>query len=141
MTTKKVRTSHSSSSSPFVQRVLQIVRAIPPGKILTYGQVAVLAGVPRGARAVGGVLFGLGPGSRLPWHRVINSEGGISTYRVGSGHEQKKRLQKEGLRFSREGRVGLKSHQWFPPLRLIKKWELPETWVIEFHHRLQNCFG
>jgi methylated-DNA-protein-cysteine methyltransferase-like protein len=123
-------------SSLFAQKVFQVVRAIPKGKILSYGQVAILVGVPRGARAVGGVLFGLGPESRVPWHRVINSQGGISTYRIGSGALQKKRLQKEGLRFSREGRVDLKRHQWFPSMSLAKKWELPEARLLEFHRKM-----
>ncbi|MFO1520419.1 MAG: MGMT family protein [bacterium] len=126
----------SAPSSPFVRKVLEVVRAIPHGKVLTYGQVAILVGAPRGARAVGGVLFGLGPESKIPWQRVINREGGISTYRIGMGHWQKKKLKDEGIKFSRAGLLDLKTHQWFPPPRLTKKWELPERLLIEFHEKL-----
>jgi methylated-DNA-protein-cysteine methyltransferase-like protein len=132
----KLILSRPSSSSLFAKKVFQIVRAIPKGKVLTYGQVAVLVGAPRAARAVGGVLFGLGPQSQAPWHRVINREGGISTYRIGCGPLQKKRLQKEGLKFSRTGLVDLKLHQWFPSMSLAKKWQLPEARLAEFHRKM-----
>ena len=54
----------------FSQRVFHIVAAIPFGKVTTYGEVARLAGSPRAARQVGGVLRRLPEGSTLPWHRV-----------------------------------------------------------------------
>lgn len=128
--------SRLSFPSPFAKGVLKIVGAIPPGKVLTYGQVAILVGVPRGARAVGGVLFGLSPESPVPWQRVINRDGGISTYRIGFGHRQKKMLKKERVKFTRDGHVDLKAHQWFPSFRLVKKWELPQAWLIEFHRKM-----
>jgi methylated-DNA-protein-cysteine methyltransferase related protein len=103
----------------FRERVLAIVRRIPRGKVLTYGQVAILAGVPRAARIVGGILFSLGPRSRLPWQRVINFRGGISTYRVGSGDRQRELLEREGLRFDRRGCVDLKTSQWVPNRRTL----------------------
>lgn len=62
----------------FSQRVFHIVAAIPFGKVTTYGEVARLAGSPRAARQVGGVLRRLPEGSTLPWHRVINRHGQIS---------------------------------------------------------------
>lgn len=103
----------------FRDRVLKIVRRIPKGKVLTYGQVAILAGVPRAARIVGGILFSLGPRSRLPWQRVINFKGGISTYRVGSGDRQKELLEREGFRFDRKGHIVLKQHQWVPSRKAL----------------------
>jgi methylated-DNA-protein-cysteine methyltransferase-like protein len=103
----------------FRDRVLAIVRRIPRGKVLTYGQVAILAGVPRAARIAGGILFSLGPDSRLPWQRVINFKGGLSTYRVGSGERQKVLLRKEGLHFDRKGHVDLKKHQWVPSQKTL----------------------
>ena len=62
----------------FPQRVWQIVASIPEGYVTTYGDVARLAGSPRAARQVGGVLKRLPEGSTLPWHRVVNRHGAIS---------------------------------------------------------------
>lgn len=62
----------------FPQRVWHIVASIPEGYVTTYGEVARLAGSPRAARQVGGVLKRLPEGSTLPWHRVVNRHGDIS---------------------------------------------------------------
>ncbi len=80
------------------QRVWQVVSMIPPGFVATYGQVAALAGMPRHARFVGLVLRRLPPGTRLPWHRVVNAALCISL-RGGGEHEQKRRLLREGVSF------------------------------------------
>lgn len=66
----------------FPQRVWQIVASIPEGCVTTYGEVARLAGSPRAARQVGGVLRRLPEGSTLPWHRVVNRHGAISPHRA-----------------------------------------------------------
>ena len=66
------------SHDTFPQRVWQIVASIPEGCVATYGDVAQLAGSPRAARQVGGVLKRLPEGSTLPWHRVVNRHGDIS---------------------------------------------------------------
>lgn len=70
--------SDNTSDGSFRQRVFQVVAAIPPGRVATYGTVARLAGSPRASRQVGGVLCRLPEGSLLPWHRVINRHGLIS---------------------------------------------------------------
>lgn len=68
-----------SNSSPGVpERIWTVVAAIPVGRVATYGQVAELAGLPRGARAVGLAMARLPAGTRLPWHRVINATGKVS---------------------------------------------------------------
>ena len=66
------------SHDTFPQRVWQIVASIPEGYVATYGDIAHLAGSPRAARQVGGVLKRLPEGSTLPWHRVVNRHGDIS---------------------------------------------------------------
>jgi methylated-DNA-protein-cysteine methyltransferase-like protein len=98
----------------FRQRVLRLVAEIPPGSVATYGQIALLAGRPRAARQVGTVLRGLSEGEaeRLPWYRVINARGGISTYKVGSGELQRALLEAEGVRFDAEGLCDLRLVAW-----------------------------
>ncbi|HZQ07038.1 MAG TPA: MGMT family protein [Anaerolineae bacterium] len=121
-------------TNPFQERVLEIVRAIPRGKILTYGQVALLAGAPRGARQVGRILYARG--RTVPWQRVINRYGGLSTYKIGSGHEQRALLEEEGVTFTKDGNVDLRKHQWRPGAHTVEKLELPEDVVFEINRKM-----
>jgi len=82
---------------------------------MTYGQVALCVGFPAHARHVGFALNGLRPEeSDIPWQRVINTQGRISTYKVGSGELQRALLESEGVAFDSSGRCGLKRFQWWP---------------------------
>lgn len=95
----------------FQQRVFQVIAAIPPGCVTTYGEVALMAGTPRAARRVGRVLKHLPAGSKLPWHRVINSSGQISL--TGADLDrQRDALQAEGVEVSSSGRVSLARYRW-----------------------------
>jgi methylated-DNA-protein-cysteine methyltransferase-like protein len=118
----------------FQQRVLEIVQAIPHGHVLTYGQVAALADTPRAARQVGRILYS--QGRTVPWQRVINHYGGLSTYKVGSGELQRALLEKEGLSFKPDGTIDLKQYQWQPSLRMIKKLRLPEEVAFQINAQL-----
>ena len=83
----------------FFARVYAAVAAIPRGKVATYGQVAAVVGVPRGARAVGWALRVLPKETRVPWHRVVGTGGRISL-RAGAGPLlQRRRLRAEGVVF------------------------------------------
>ena len=99
-------------------RVYRVVRRIPRGRVATYGQVAKLAGLPRGARQVGYALHALHPDSRVPWQRVINQRGEISP-RALRGPEvlQQRLLEAEGVRFDTDGRVDLPRFRWRPRRR------------------------
>lgn len=110
----------------FRKKVLQIISRIPKGKVLSYGQVATLAGVPRAARIVGGILYNDSYAKKLPWQRVLNAKGMLSTYRVGLGEAQKKLLEKEGHHFDRHGALDLKRAQWIPPEKELLSWEVDE---------------
>ena len=92
-------------------RVWQVVSMIPTGKVATYGQVAALAGMPAHARFVGTVLRRLPPGSRLPWHRVVNA-GLRSSLGGAGGAEQRRRLADEGVAFI--GQRVVKACHWVP---------------------------
>jgi methylated-DNA-protein-cysteine methyltransferase-like protein len=91
----------------WVKNVWQVVESIPRGHVLTYGEVARLAGMSRAARRVGQALHRAPKGRKLPWHRVVNAQGRISFPADSSGYrEQKERLQEEGVVFI-EGRIDL----------------------------------
>lgn len=95
----------------FPRRVWPIVAAIPEGYVTTYGEVAKLAGSPRAARQVGGVLKRLPEGSTLPWHRVVNRYGAISL----SGPDlqrQRQALLAEGVVVSGSGEIDLNRYRW-----------------------------
>lgn len=85
------------------QRIWQVISTIPAGKVASFGQVAVQAGLPNAARMVGNTLRQLPAESKLPWHRVINAQGKISLPPNSAAyHLQRQRLIAEGIIFSRD---------------------------------------
>lgn len=98
----------------FGDRVLATVRRIPYGRVLSYGDVAALAGAPRAARGVGRVLQGLPEGSDVPWWRVVNARGEISLPGY-PGRLQRMLLEQEGITFGRGGAIDLRGQRWRPP--------------------------
>jgi methylated-DNA-protein-cysteine methyltransferase-like protein len=96
----------------FSQRVKSLIKKIPPGKVATYGQIATLAGNPRGSRTVAWVLHSSTRKENLPWHRVINSKGMISLP-PSSGYEtQKSLLENEGILFDENDKVDFNRFLW-----------------------------
>jgi methylated-DNA-protein-cysteine methyltransferase related protein len=100
-------------------RIYAIVRRIPRGRVATYGQVAMLAGLPGRARMIGYALAALSDGSGVPWQRVVNAQGRVSPRAGGSGHEvlQAVMLRREGVRFRKTGVIPLAVFRWHPRLR------------------------
>lgn len=95
----------------FTEQVLEIIKSIPYGKVMTYGQIATYAGNPRGARQVSRVLSGMSSKYDLPWHRVINSKGGISL--TGEpGFLQGEKLSNEGV-IIKNKHIDLKLFQYY----------------------------
>jgi len=87
---------------------------VPSGCVVTYGQLAELAGLGRAARWVGRTLSQLPEGSQLPWHRVVAAGGRLSLPAgTASGDEQRARLRSEGLLIM-NNRVDIKRHGWRP---------------------------
>jgi len=78
----------------FKQRVYNIVEQIPKGRVMTYGDIAVLAGSPNAARQVGGLAH-FGP-TNLPWHRVVNRHGDCASGYYGGKEGHKLALESEG---------------------------------------------
>ncbi|MBL0386827.1 MGMT family protein [Tumebacillus sp. ITR2] len=99
--------------TPFTQRVVDILKSIPPGNVMTYGQVARLAGSPRAARQVVRVLHSMSRKYGLPWHRVINSKAKIG---LDDGEEQRHLLELEGVEFSLGSVVDLDIYQFHPDI-------------------------
>jgi methylated-DNA-protein-cysteine methyltransferase related protein len=93
-----------------------MVRRVPRGYVVTYGQIATLLGSPRVARQVGYAMAAVRPGDDVPWHRVINAQGRISHRGdVGRAQRQRELLEAEGVVFDQSERVDLQRHRWgFP---------------------------
>ena len=92
------------------ERIYETVQRIPEGAVATYGQIAAISGIPRGARQVGYAMAALGrgrPRPEVPWHRVVNAKGESSI-----GEEQILRLVSEGIQFDENGRIDLKIFGW-----------------------------
>ncbi len=87
---------------------------VPSGYVVSYGQLAELAGLGRAARWVGRTLSQLPDGSSLPWHRVVAAGGRLSLAAgTVSGEEQRARLRAEGVRMVNQ-RVDIGRHGWRP---------------------------
>ncbi len=97
----------------FYERVYAFVRQVPPGRVVTYGQVALELGAPAAARAVGYALHFLPGTSDVPWWRVVNASGGISHGSRGPAADfQRERLEAEGVRFGLDGKLSLREFRW-----------------------------
>ncbi|MBN3524206.1 MGMT family protein [Paenibacillus apiarius] len=99
---------------PFTATVIEIIKGIPEGKVMTYGQIARLAGSPRAARQVVRILHSMSGKYRLPWHRVINSLGEIAIKDDESKSLQQLFLQGEGIEIGEDNRVNLERYQFHP---------------------------
>ncbi|MCI0516669.1 MAG: MGMT family protein [Woeseiaceae bacterium] len=109
------------------ERIWQTIGDIPQGKVASYGQVAAIAGIPRGARQTAYALRVLPRGHALPWHRVITSSGRIA-FKPGSRpfREQAKRLKMEGVTV-KGGRVDMRIFRWQPDLDELL-WKPSAAW-------------
>jgi methylated-DNA-protein-cysteine methyltransferase-like protein len=105
--------NYINKNSSFSERVKKVIKQIPSGKVATYGQIAFLAGNPRGARQVSWILHSCSKKDNLPWHRIINSKGRISLP-VNQGYNiQKGLLEKEGIVFDEDGSINLDLYLWY----------------------------
>jgi len=99
----------------FKDKVIQIVKKIPYGKVTTYGTIATLAGLPRGARLVGGILHFNYQKHDLPWYRVINRKGLISINCLDHPKTlQKALLEDEDVEVTADFMIDLEKYGWFP---------------------------
>ena len=154
----------------FRERVYQIVRLVPHGTVATYGMISTLTGMPRQARQVGWALHTLPPDlvwgaesdprrapaprppsdidpaeesrlGRVPWHRVINAKGHVSTHPDEAGtYRQIELLRAEGIDVSDDGILvgGLATHLWEPEPRVVDGLELPPDVLYALDRQLDQ---
>lgn len=101
--------NRSTAPGTDFERVYEMVRRIPPGRVATYGQIARLLDWPRGARTVGWALRALKPDTDVPWHRVVNALGRIS---IDDAAHQRARLEAEDVLFDETGSIDLSRYRW-----------------------------
>ncbi|MBF6614159.1 MAG: methylated-DNA--[protein]-cysteine S-methyltransferase [Chloroflexi bacterium] len=105
------------ADSNFRERVWAFVRSVPAGKVVTYGQVAAMIGVPYGARAVGTVLYNTPPSAHVPCQRVVNRWGRLApTYSWGGFEQHKLELESDNVHVKPDYTVDLEQYQWWPLL-------------------------
>jgi len=100
-----------SPTKSFFERVYQVVRLIPPGKVATYGQIARMLEAPHAARTVGWAMAS-STDDDVPWQRVVNAQGRISGARRVELGLQRELLEAEGVVFDEDGRIDLDVYQW-----------------------------
>ena len=115
------------NDNDYRERVFRIVRMIPKGRVMTYGQIAEILGEGYTPRTVGFVMHS--SNDKTPWHRVINAQGGCSTRGLVLPHDKQQRmLEAEGVSFNARGRCSLEQYVWIPELTKLKgKARAPKT--------------
>ena len=109
----------NGSDKNYRERVYRIVRSIPRGRVMTYGQLAEILGDGYTPRTVGFVMHG--SDDKTPWHRVINAQGACSTGRSAlPSDKQQRMLASEGVEFNERGRCDLQCYLWIPRERVTK---------------------
>jgi methylated-DNA-protein-cysteine methyltransferase related protein len=119
-----------SSKNTTYDRIYEIVRQIPQGRVATYGQVAELASLAGKARLVGYALYRVDmKTSDIPWQRVVNAKGEISLspLRFGTDYLQRSLLENEGISFKDAGKIDLRKYLWQPNPKYIGIIKNPET--------------
>ncbi len=102
--------------TPFEEKVLKVVRMIPKGKVMSYGQIAGYIGSPKSSREVGWAMHSLGGTDDFPWWRVIGGKGAITLKEdwEDSPHNQKKLLEAEGIVFITDLTIDIELYRYHP---------------------------
>jgi methylated-DNA-protein-cysteine methyltransferase-like protein len=110
-----------------MHRICETIRDIPKGCVASYGQIAEIAGIPRGARQVGYTLRQLPDGHDVPWHRVVQASGKIAFDKDSAAFEkQSNRLMIEGVSVM-AGRIDMQQFRWQPDLDELL-WKPSSAW-------------
>lgn len=126
------------SESKFKQRVLKAVCLVPFGQVASYGQIALMVGVPRAARQVGWILNGteedfVSGQNSAPWWRIVNNQGRISIKgtKYNDAAVQKKLLEGEGLKIKKDLTFDIELYRFHPSLEQLKELGLDDDYVSE----------
>lgn len=112
------------------ERVYKLVRRIPRGRVMTYGQIAEILGDGYTARTIGFVMHG--SGDNTPWHRVINARGACSTGRIVLPEDKQQRLlEAEGVEFDKNRRCSLERYVWIPKERATAQQREPPATLFK----------
>lgn len=120
--------------SPFKEKVIEIIRLVPHGRVVSYGQVAAYAGVPRAAREVGWILNGSeGQNIDLPWWRVVNNKGYLSIRGSNQNDKslQRKLLEAERIEVNDDFELDMEVYRYRMPLNQLKQMQLSDTYLEE----------
>ncbi len=93
-------------------RIIELIRAIPSGKVASYAQIAKMAGLTNGARQVSRILHSCSKKYALPWHRVIRADGSIALAEGRGAALQRSLLQAEGIAFDASNLVDMSQYGW-----------------------------
>lgn len=119
------------SLTRFQQTVVNIVNLVPHGQVVSYGQVATYAGIPRAARQVGWILRSLETKAEIPWWRVINNAGRISI--KGNLHNtpriQKQLLEQEGIHVTENFELDIEAYRFKASYKQLKKLKLNDIYI------------
>lgn len=117
--------------SPFKEKVIEIIKSIPYGTVMSYGQVAVYAGAPRAAREVGWILNSLEEVSGIPWWRVTNDKGYLSIRgtKYNDKNTMKVLLEKEGLHINEDYTFDIVTYRYLPTIEELKAWKLSDEYL------------
>ena len=112
----------------FKDKVLEIVNLVPAGTVVSYGQVALMAGIPRAAIQVGWIMHQ--HGEKVSWWRVINNAGRISTNCLEHpANKQKELLEKEGIEVTKDLKIDIEKYRFRPDPDLLIKIELDDDYI------------
>jgi methylated-DNA-protein-cysteine methyltransferase-like protein len=116
--------------SQFKQQVIEIVKIVPYGKVVSYGQVAIMAGLPRMARHVGNVLNKYDGSEDIPWWRVVNNSGRLSIKgSTFTAEDQKVFLESEGIEINSDYSFDISEYRFIPDIKLLQKLKLDDEYI------------
>lgn len=123
--------------TPFQESIAKVVRMIPPGHVMSYGQVAVYVGAPRGAQLVGWMMRSMETKVDLPWWRVLNNAGRITIKgnKYNTPDLQKRMLEAEGFEVNDDLTINMEKYRYIPTEEEIKGMRLPETYLDLVHKK------